>query len=569
LLALLPDQYGANSWLNMDNFELFGWEVTVVGTKKHVEPCALFAVPHRCRPVAVDTRIRALDGLNGYDVVAVMPSTLFAAEAYGDLLNSRKALELISAANDDGLVLFAPCGGVRILAAAGVIDGKRVTGEAGFQAEYEAAGATYASSPPPPVIDGNLVTARRGLYYHVQIGQAIAAALESTTAGVQPPGEAVTHSSVADQDGALWTRTYGGSFAEGARSLEQTSDGGFIIAGYTYSFGAGNADLYLLKTDAEGILQWASAFGGSGWEYGNSAIETSDGGYLAVGYTSSWGAGSRDVYLVKTDPHGAEVWSTTFGGPGLDVGMSVVETGDGAYAIAGYTDSFGLGESDAYLIKLDSAGNELWSRVFGDTGPEMGRSLDRTSDGGFVIAGASGSYSDNSDVYLLRTDREGNELWSTAVSHPSAHLNYDWANSVRATADGGFVIAGNSDLEQDLMDLYLVKVDAQGNTEWAEVFGGSFYDYGSAVRETSDGDFIVSGSTKIASTGLNDVYVRKVDASGAKLWKETYGDRGGSEWGTAVTEASDGDVVIAGHTNSFGAGSYDVWLIRLDVQPSE
>jgi putative intracellular protease/amidase len=550
----------------MDNFELFGWDVTIAGIKKSIEPCALFAAPHRCRPVAVDARIKALEGLAAYDVVAVMPSTLFASEAYVDLLSSRKALELIRAADDGGRVLFAPCGGVRVLAAAGVIEGKQVTGEAGFQKEYEAAGATYVAGRPPPVIDENVVTARRGLYYHVQICQAIAAALESTTIAAEAPGETVTQSSTVDQDGALWTRTFGGSSAEGGRSVEETSDGGFIMAGYTYSFGAGNADLYLIKTDAGGNLQWARAFGGPGWEYGNSAIETADGGYLAAGYTSSWGAGSRDVYLVKTDPDGGEIWSTTFGGSGLDVAMSVVEMEDGAYAVAGYTDSFGAGESDVYLIKLDPAGKELWSRVFGDVGPEMGNSLDKTVDGGFVIIGASGSYSDNSDVYLLRTDGQGEELWSTTVSHPSAHLNYDWGNSVRATSDGGFIIGGNSDLDQDVMDIYLVKVDAQGNTEWAEVFGGNFYDSGSSACETADGGYVVSGATKTSSTGLNDVYVRKVDATGAMLWKETYGDPVGSEWGSAVTETRDGDLVIAGHTNSFGAGSYDVWLIRLDGQ---
>ncbi len=311
-------------------------------------------------------------------------------------------------------------------------------------------------------------------------------------------------------------------------------------------------------------MVWAQTFGGPGWEYGFEVSLTGDGGYIIAGYTTSFGAGSKDVYLVKTDAEGNEMWSKTFGGPALDVGMSVLEADDGGYVVAGYTESLGAGESDAYLIKTDAEGNEVWSHVYGGSGPEMGRSVDETSDGGYVIAGATGSYSDNSDVYLVKTDAEGNEVWSTTVSNPNTHLNYDWSNMVREASDGGYIIAGNSDGDRDLMNVYLIKTDSEGNTVWAESFGERFYDYGSAVYETSDGGYIVSGATKSALNGQNDVYVRVVDSEGAEVWTGTFGSEQGSEWGSAVCETSDGDYVIAGHTDSFGAGSYDVWLIRID-----
>lgn len=517
VLLLLPDHYGANYYLNKDNFELFGWDVTVAGVEQTIGPCTSFAAQHGCRAVAVDVLISDVADITAYDVLAIMPSTRFTSgrgsdEPYGDLLESQEALDLIVSAVEEGLVVYAPCAGVRVLAAADVINGKNVTGRSQFKDEYLAASATYIGGSPPPVIDDNIVTAMRGLYYHVQNCQAVATSLESVPIEyvVEEKEEAILSDAIA-QDGAVWTRTFGGSNSEGGRAIAETSDGGFIIAGYTYSFGAGNADVYLIKTGSDGNVIWSKAFGGPGWEYGFSVSETDDGGYIVTGYTSSDGAGSKDVYLIKTD----------------------------------------------------SAGNEVWTKTFGGSGPEMGGSVDETSDGGFVIVGASGSYSDNSDVYLVKTNPEGNEVWSTTVSHPSAHLNYDWGNSVRETNDGGYIIAGNSDLERDLMDVYLIKTDSEGNAVWAQAFGERFYDYGSSVRETSDGGYIVSGATKSAVTGQNDVYVRKVDSEGKEVWTRTFGSDTGSEWGSAICETGDGDYVIVGHTDSYGAGSYDVWLIRV------
>lgn len=569
-LLLLPDHYGANYYLNKDNFELFGWNVTVAGVEQVIGPCTSFAAQHGCRGVAVDVLVSDITDVTEYDVLAIMPSTRFSSgrgpdEPYGDLLESHETLELIASAVEEGLVVYAPCAGVRVLAAADVIDGKNVTGRSQFKDEYVAAGATFIGSSPPAVIDDNIVTAVRGLYYHVQNCQAIATSLESVLVEYAvDERESLTQSDVVAQDGAVWRKTFGGPHAEGGRSIRETSDGGFIIAGYTFSFGAGDTDVYLVKTDVDGNAVWTKAFGGPGWEYGFSVSQTSDGGYIVTGYTTSDGAGSKDVYLLKTDSEGNQMWSKNYGGPGLDVGMSVLETSDGSYVVAGYTESFGEGESDAYLIKTDSTGNEMWSKTFGGSGPEMGRAADETSDGGYVIAGATGSYSDNSDVYLVKTDSEGNEMWSTTVSNPDAHLNYDWSNSVRETRDRGYIIAGNSDMDRDVMNVYLIKTDSEGNTEWAQLFGERFYDYGSSVRETRDGGYIVSGATKSATTGQNDVYVRKVDSEGKKVWTKTFGSEDGSEWGSAVCETSDGDYVIVGHTDSYGAGSYDVWLIRID-----
>ncbi|MBU0495152.1 MAG: DJ-1/PfpI family protein [Chloroflexi bacterium] len=513
--------------------------------------------------MTADALISTIADIDGYDILALAPAKGQSnPDAYGDLLESPQALALVSAAAEKGLVIYAPCAGVRVLAAAGVIDGKRVLGEPKFEDEYVAAGATYVGGTPKPMIDGNIVTVRRSLFYHAQNSEAVERALAAVRQGAGGEKQApVSQVETVAQDGALWTRTLGGPHAEGGRSIATTSDGGFVVAGYTYSHGAGDADVYLLKVDAEGQLVWARTFGGAGWEYGSAASQTRDGGYIVVGDTTSQSVGDKDVYLVKTDAEGHEVWSKTFGGAGLDVGQAVCESDDGGYVVAGYTEPADGGESDAYLVKVDAQGNEVWAKTFGGRGPEVGRAICRANDGGYVVAGATGSGSANSDVYLLKVDADGDELWTQSFNNGE----YDWGNAVCETRDGGYTVVGNTDegAIREAMDAYLIKTDAQGNKVWAKAFGpGQFYDYGTSVCETDDGGYVVVGAAKSPETNKNDVYLVRVSPTGDVVWEKTFGGPG-SDWGSAVCKAPDGGYVVVGHTSSYGAGSFDVWLIKV------
>ena len=260
-----------------------------------------------------------------------------------------------------------------------------------------------------------------------------------------------------------WNRTLGGSQDDFGMSFQGTSDGGYIIVGHTRSFGDGGRDVYLVKVDSQGMETWNRTFGGSGHDFGMSVQETSDGGYIIAGHTPSFGAGEGDVYLVKTNSQGRETWNRTFGGSQDDWGYSIQETSDGGYIITGSTMSSGAGEGDVYLVKVDSQGMETWSTTFGGSQDDSGYSVQETSDGGYIIVGHTMSFGlGSSDVYLVKVDSQGRETWSRTFGGAQDDLGY----SIHETSDGGYVLSGYTmSFGAGGRDVYLVKVDQGGEEE--------------------------------------------------------------------------------------------------------
>jgi len=359
-----------------------------------------------------------------------------------------------------------------------------------------------------------------------------------------------------------WEKTYGGIESDWGGLVAPTSDGGYVVAGVTYSFGAGDNDVYLIKTNALGDKVWTRTYGGTHMDWGYSVAPTSDGGYIVAGETYSFGAGEYDVYLVKTNALGDKVWTRTYGGADWDAGLSVAPTSDGGYIVAGATYSFGAGEYDVYLIKTDVSGNTVWTRTFGGTGEDYGFSVVLTSDGGYIVAGATYSFGAGEyDVYLVKTDASGNTVWTRTFGGTSYDLGY----SVAPTSDGGYIVAGETNsYGAGNTDVYLIKVDASGDIAWSKTYGGSSEEGGNSVAQTGDGGYIVAGYTISFGAGATDVYLIKTNASGGTLWTRTYGGTG-NDYGYSVAPTSDGGYIVAGETNSFGAGGYDVYLIKVDA----
>ena len=296
-----------------------------------------------------------------------------------------------------------------------------------------------------------------------------------------------------------WVQTYGGAQSDGARSIRETLDGGYIIAGHTSSLGNGEHDVWLFKIDAFGTEEWSQTYGGTENDLAYSVEQTTDGGFIIAGYTESFGDGGSDAWLVKTDVNGVEEWSQTYGEVvnDRDEALSVQQTSDGGFILAGsdnYSIDGGVFDYNVLLIKTDSNGVQEWDRSYGEGGSDVAYSVQQTIDGGFILGGQTRSYSDTyqGDVLLIKTDSNGDDEWIRTFGSTSA----DIAFSVQQTANGGYIVAGQTYQGNRGRDAWLIRTDVNGNEEWSQSLGGLLRDEAYCVRQTSDGGYILAGYTQ-------------------------------------------------------------------------
>jgi Secretion system C-terminal sorting domain len=359
-----------------------------------------------------------------------------------------------------------------------------------------------------------------------------------------------------------WMKTFGGINEDEGYSVHQTTDGGFIISGSTASFGTGNSDFWLIKTDSNGEITWTKTFGGPSVEYGGTVQQTTDGGYIITGSTYSFGAGNSDVWLIKTDSNGDTLWIKTFGGTAADGGTYVQQTVDGGFVIIGTTNSFGAGNTDYLLMKTDSNGDSLWSKTFGGVYNDVAFSGQQTSDNGFIIAGYTQPLGfENADIWLIKTDSNGDTLWTKTFGSEFNELAY----SVQQTSDDGYIITGYIYPGGSIyLDVLLIRTDSNGDTLWTKTFGGSSSEAGQSVIETSDNGFIVCGFTfSFSPLGDEDIWLIKTDSDGNTAWTNTL-IGSDSEIGFSIDQTTDDGFIITGSIQQSGNNGKDLLLLRVD-----
>lgn len=358
-----------------------------------------------------------------------------------------------------------------------------------------------------------------------------------------------------------WNSTFGGPGHEVGGPISKTPDGGYLLTGMTESNGAGEGDLWLVKADRNGTKLWDRTYGGGGVDVGESVLVAGDGGCVVAGYTTSFGAGGRDVWLVKADPEGNLEWDRAFGGPGDEAAWSVEEADDGGYVVVGWTDSYGIGKVDLWILKVDASGTEEWNRTIGGPGDDEGLAVAATRDGGYVVAGRTTSFgAGGSDGWLLKTDGSGKKEWARSFGG----YGDDGLSSVLEMEDG-YVGAGYSNsFGSGDYDVWLVKADPLGEEVWNRTMGTAAGDFGNSVKMTEDGGYILAGWTSRAGTRASpdDALLLKTDSEGVAEWLALLGGDG-TQSGISVLQVGDGGYVVGGFTNRGSGGGFDLWMTKV------
>jgi len=359
----------------------------------------------------------------------------------------------------------------------------------------------------------------------------------------------------------VFSATFGFNYVDDAgHSILQTADSGYVILGST-----GN-NVSLIKTDYKGIEQWNHNYGGSEIDYARHILQTSDGGYIISGTTESYGHGGSDIWLIKTDPTGFMEWDAYFGGVNTDQGRSIQQMTDGGYIIIGNSDFSGDGNQDIWLIRINSQGDSLWTKTFGGSGLELGADVQILEDGGFILLGSTESFGNgSSDIWLIKTDSQGDTTWTKTFGDNSS----DYGKSILKTPDDGYIIRGVTEsFGYGNTTLVLIKIDSTGNKIWDNAFGGSDGEGGNALGETNDGGHILICHSYVHENNAYDIRLIKIDGSGSVDWDKTYGSLT-DNYGFSVLQTFDGGYALTGSIGILGDGDInhsDIWLIKTDPE---
>jgi hypothetical protein len=346
----------------------------------------------------------------------------------------------------------------------------------------------------------------------------------------------------------IWEKTYGNSFADYARSIEQTSDGGYIIGGTSWHFWE-LPKTHIIKTDAQGIIEWQKEFDDEAAIVVYRIFETSEGGFVAAGVAPRIGK----LQFIRMDTKGDTLWTKLYSGSSLMVPYSIIMVADGNFIITGSIDTY-MG-----LVKLNRYAEHVWTSIYLDSSYALGTSVALTLDREYIICGVE--YASQSTGVLVKAHGNGDKIWTRRFSVPGAQLFF---SDVFPTLDGGYIVAGSVFSEATLDDGYLLKVNSSGDSVWAAILGGYDEDVFNSVQQTAFGNYVAAGKSRSFGSGYEDIYLALVDANGDSIASLIYGGAG-YETSYDMEKTIDGNYAIIGTTNSFGAGNNDILFLKISA----
>lgn len=340
-----------------------------------------------------------------------------------------------------------------------------------------------------------------------------------------------------------WSQTYQGIYSDIARQIMPTNNGGFVIVGESESFGPGIISTLLIKCNSTGVEEWSKTYGGNAFDLPTSVIQTIDNGFLMATYTTSFPPEGTNIRIIKTDPDGETLWTTVIpnsNGCLISLSGCVVQTPDEGYLIAGY----GWKDPNCnqiMLFKVNASGESEWFKEIGGFSDDYGANIQLTNDGNIILAGYSFSYGNGlCDGYLIKLDMNGETIWTCVAGG----TDYDSFRFVRPTCDGGYIAVGSTQSFGKGEQGYVVKTDIDGLIQWTAAHGGNVNESFEGVVETTNHDFLLSGSTNSFGNGEHDVWIVRIDNSGALLGMETYGGAN-EDFGATIEIMANGDYVAA------------------------
>lgn len=354
-----------------------------------------------------------------------------------------------------------------------------------------------------------------------------------------------------------WSKTYIGDGNEGAYSVVALYNQGYIVAGTTNSWGAGATDFYVLKLKNNGKIGWQKTYGGFEEDSARAVIETRLGNYIVTGETYSFGQGAADFWVLKLMPNGSVNWQKTLGGPSDDVACSVTQAIDGGYAVAGYTSSFGRGLKDIWLIKLSKEGEIEWQKTYGGKKDDAANCITATLDGGFIVCGYTESFGRGGrDIWILKLDGMGDIQWQKSLGQK----NDEEANCIQQTLNLGFVLCGWTDEGADRKVALVVCLTDEGKIDWQHRYALGYDEIAYSIRQTRNGRYYWLGGE---SAGGN-AFVIKLNKVGTHLanYSRIFGSQLAWDGLRGMDLTSTGGFVFVGTSSSWCTWSLDLWLVK-------